>query len=99
MTCPTAFQSRSELRSVVDGCLKESPVGDCSTEKYGPIGEWNVSLVNGMKEMFERVEMFNGDISKWDVSKVYDMTSMFFATYAFNVDISKWNVSRVTDMR
>ena len=70
MTCPTEFQSR--LRDAVKACLKESSEGDCSTGKYGPIAEWDVSLVRGMKLLFANATSFNGDISNWNVAKSSD---------------------------
>ena len=97
-TCPTAFKLRDELKNVVDNCLKETPVGDCSTEKYGPIAEWDVSHVSDMSDMFRDADLFNSDISKWDVSEVTDTYRMFFSARSFNSDISKWDVSKVNRM-
>ena len=73
-------------------------MNNCSTEKYGPIVEWDVSRVSTMTAMFQDAKSFNGDISKWDVSKVTNMTGMFYDAESFNVDIAKWDVSKVTDM-
>ena len=96
MTCPTAFESRSELQSIAAECA----VGNCYkyTWKYGPIAEWDVSHVSNMVKLFYMMTAFNGDISKWDVSKVTDMSSMFYGVKSFNGDISKWDVSSVTTM-
>ena len=96
MTCPTEFQSR--LRTAVKTCLKESSEGDCSTGKYGPIAEWDVSRVRDMKDLFANAKSFNGDISKWNVAKVTTMHGMFGRAYSFNTDISNWNVAKVTSM-
>lgn len=62
-----------------------------------PIGNWDVSNVTSMLEMFSRTN-FNQPIEAWDVSKVADMTKMFFGS-AFNQPIGAWNVSKVTSMR
>ena len=62
------------------------------------IGEWNVSQVTMMSELFAEYDEFNEDISGWDVSKVENMSGMFSETNNFNQDISKWNVSNVKDM-
>ena len=67
-------------------------------KKYGIIGEWDVSKVTDMSEMFHDAHSFNQDISKWDVSNVTDMSKMFCGTSCFNQDISGWDVSNVTDM-
>lgn len=42
-----------------------------------PIGNWNVSKVTDMDNMFYRAESFNQDISKWNVSNVDTMGKMF----------------------
>merc|ERR1712176_94038 len=62
------------------------------------MGNWNVSGVTTMNDMFYKASLFNQDISKWDVSRVTDMGYMFSYASSFNQDISKWDVSRVTDM-
>ena len=55
-------QSRAELKSaVVDTCLK---LGECSDGPHGPIGEWDVSRVIDMSQIFSDANSFNGDISK-----------------------------------
>ena len=64
-----------------------------------PIGEWDVSEVTDMTDLFAESKSFDtDDISKWDVSSVTNMQSMFCNAQSFNADISKWDVSRVTDM-
>jgi surface protein len=72
-----------------------------------PIGEWDVSEVTNMKDLFRpdynkvmlkiNIYDFNEDISNWDVSNVKNMSQMFLNS-SFNQDISKWNVSKVTNM-
>ena len=42
-----------------------------------PIGDWNVSNVFDMYDMFNGSEL-NQDISKWDTSKVKDIGFMFY---------------------
>ena len=91
-------QSKVQLKSAVDTCLKLSPEGDCSKGPHGPIGEWDVSNVADMSRLFSYAKSFNGDISKWDVSSVKDMSSMFLAAKSFNRDLSKWDVSSVANM-
>ena len=54
-------QSRAELKSAVDKCLK---LGEYSDGPHGPIGEWDVSRVIDMSQIFSDANSFNGDISK-----------------------------------
>ena len=61
-----------------------------------PIGDWDVSNVNNMSEMFFRAEAFNQPIGNWDVSNVTDMTIMFRGAIVFNQDLSSWSVEGVT---
>jgi len=63
-----------------------------------PIGNWDVSNVTQMRNLFKAAYSFNQNISNWDVSNVTDMKSMFHAATAFNQDISNWDVSNVTNM-
>ena len=44
-----------------------------STGSYGPIEEWNTSLITDMSRTFYLKTTFNEDISAWDVSKVINM--------------------------
>mgnify|MGYP000070697084 CR=1 FL=1 len=63
-----------------------------------PIGNWNVSNVTNMSNMFKNNTSFNQDISNWNVGNVTNMSNMFADTN-FNTSIANWNVSNVTDMR
>jgi surface protein len=62
-----------------------------------PIGNWNVSNVKSMDNMFNGNTVFNQDIGSWDVSSVTNMTSMLNNADAFDQDIGSWNVSNVTN--
>lgn len=62
------------------------------------IGDWNVSNVTNMSNLFNGSSDFNQDISSWDVSNVTNMSFMFGSTSNFNQDISLWKVGKVTDM-
>jgi len=72
---------------------------------YGYIGNWDVSAVTDMSELFKNgsssgtTTSFNDFIGNWDVSNVTTMNSMFSDAAAFNQPIGNWNVSQVTDMR
>jgi len=61
-----------------------------------PIGNWNVSNVTDMGNMFSYARNFNQNISTWDVSSVTEMNGMFSGTDAFNQNLSSWSVDNVT---
>jgi surface protein len=63
-----------------------------------PIGDWDVSRVTNMKEMFYYAKKFNQPIGKWIVSNVTNMEGMFEGAVSFNQPIGNWDVSRVTNM-
>ena len=60
------------------------------------IGQWDVSAVIDMHQMFY-ASVFNQPIGSWNVSNVTDMSGMF-ASSSFNQPIGSWNVSAVTNM-
>ena len=92
-------QSEQELKAAVDECIKKSPTGECSEGQHGPMGDWDVSHLTSMGEIFSRASTFNQNISEWNVSAVADMRFMFFHASAFNQDLSKWDVSSVIGMK
>ena len=67
------------------------------------IGNWNVSNVKSMRNMFQNANQFNQDISKWDVSNCTDMRYMFYtqinSTGIFPMrmwqDLTPWCVENV----
>jgi surface protein len=63
-----------------------------------PIGQWDVSRVTNMCDMFSRASLFNQPIGGWNVSQVTDMSRMFLGAFQFNQPIGIWNVSNVTNM-
>ena len=65
---------------------------------YGPINDWDVSLITSMYRLFKHKTTFNDDISNWDVSNVQNMNSLFYGATSFNQDLSNWNVSNVQNM-
>ncbi len=54
------------------------------------IGDWDVSIVEGMSGVFYGASTFNQDISRWDVSSVTNLSEMFRDATAFNQDIGVW---------
>jgi surface protein len=71
---------------------------DC-TNFNGNIGNWDVSAVIFMTEMFFFATAFNQDISTWDTGAVTSMSGMFNNATAFNQDISAWDVSQVGNFK
>ena len=67
-------------------------------KKYGSIGDWNVSNVTNMNNMFYNATTFDSNINNWDVSNVTDMSNMFSKASNFNQPLNKWDVSNVEDM-
>ena len=61
------------------------------------IGDWNVSSVLNMEQMFNSAHTFNQDLN-WDVSSVTDMENMFNGADSFDQDLGSWDVSSVTNM-
>ena len=64
-----------------------------------PIGNWDVSQVTFMGELFNNQKTFNEDISGWNVSKVETMKGMFKGCDSFNQNIGRWKVSSVINMK
>lgn len=63
-----------------------------------PIGDWDVSRVRDMSNLFEGYSTFNEPLTNWDVSRVTNMFSMFYYCHNFNQPLNHWNVSNVTNM-
>ncbi|XRB06257.1 EF-hand domain-containing protein [Pycnococcus provasolii] len=63
------------------------------------IGNWDVSKVTDMSQMFDGARSFNQPIGNWDVSQVTNMEDMFNGADAFNQPIGNWDVSKVTNMK
>ena len=62
------------------------------------IGNWDVSSVTTMYQMFHQATSFNQPIADWNVSGVNNMRAMFKNASAFDQDISNWDTSAVTSM-
>jgi surface protein len=72
-------------------------------ERYGLIGNWDVSRVTEFEDVFSVVDnpgvlnTFNEDISGWNMSNATDLQEMFQGQTLFNQDLSNWDVSNVTN--
>jgi len=63
-----------------------------------PIGDWDVSRVTNMTQLFSNFTTFNEPLTNWDVSNVRIMLHMFDGCTSFNQPLNNWNVSNVTSM-
>lgn len=72
------FQSAGELQVAVGQFMStEFEEVSAVAGKYGDISEWNVSLVDDMKGLFQDYGMFNENISAWETGNVLDISRMF----------------------
>jgi surface protein len=82
-------------------CFKVTNMGSMfkSASSFNqPIGDWNVSSVTNMSNMF-RNSVFNQPTGDWNVSAVTTMGAMFSNAISFNQPIGNWDVSKVTNMQ
>jgi surface protein len=85
------------IRDLVEKYMKnKSGLPDDLKEKA--IGNWDVSRVTNMAELFEGFSDFNEPLNNWDVSRVTHMAALFDGCSIFNQPLNDWNVSNVTDM-
>ena len=63
ISCSTSFspQSRVELKSDIDACLRLPPKRNC-LDTRGPIREWDVSSVTDTRDLFEHATAVHADI-------------------------------------
>ena len=62
------------------------------------IGDWDVSGVKDMGQMFAGAAAFDAPVEGWDVSGVQSMFSMFQGAAAFDQPLDGWDVSHVKTM-
>ena len=60
------------------------------------IGNWDVSKVITMQNMFYYNQAYDEDLSSWDTGEVENMDFMFHQAYTYNQDLSGWDVLSVT---
>ena len=63
-----------------------------------PIGDWDVSGVTNMSNLFFDHEYFDEPLDNWNVSNVTNMSQMFNGCTNFNQPLNNWTVSNVTNM-
>ena len=89
----------AELKFAVDSCVGYSDDGSaCASSSYGAIGEWDVSRVTSLANLFNDKQSFNQDLSNWGVSNVTTLENTFYQAHAFNSNLSTWEVSKVTTL-
>merc|ERR1740124_1606031 len=91
---PCVFTSTSLLKEMVVA-YSANPID--ATRKCGPIGDWDVSAITDMSELFENLAGFNEPLTNLDTSKVTTMYGMFWGAEAFNQPLS-FDTSKVTTM-
>ena len=80
-----------------------------ATKIWGPIEDWDTSLVTSMNHLFDadllvggvgsRVTSWAGaDLTSWDTSNVKNMWGMFEGAIAFNGDVSAFDTSKCEKM-
>ena len=99
----TPYEPVTNIHAECFRCLGVSLHGLCYDSPYGPMPEWNVSLVTNMAHLFDAssssfMALANPDISNWNTAQVTTMKSMFYSASAFNQDIGGWNTGKVTVM-
>jgi surface protein len=101
------FKSRAELKQAVDNCLADNAQGwcncgysaDCGPASTSDIGNWDVSEVTSMSQLFKDATAFDADLWSWNTAQVTDMTQMFQSAKAFNgYSVGNWNTGQVTSM-
>ncbi len=78
--------------------LNSAFLGCSNLGSSGGMGNWNVSRVTDMGNMFYNAGKFDQPLGDWDVSSVINMAEMFAGADAFNQPIGDWNVSSVISM-
>ena len=80
-----AQRTGDTLNRIVDDWLAAGAKRSDVEEKYGPIGQWDVSEVTNFRYLFsgsgtgnEKKKTFNIDISNWNVAAAVDMQGSKF---------------------
>ena len=60
-------------RKAVDELIAQNADGSGTHATYGPMKDWDMSLVTDMSQLFRLKRTMNADLSRWDVSSVTTM--------------------------
>jgi surface protein len=89
-------EDNAELKGAVTDWIADPTA---AAIKYGPINDWDTSLITDMSYLFSGERSFNDDLSNWNTAAVTNMKCMFFKAISFNRDLSDWNTAAVTTMQ
>ena len=89
-----------DFKKAVNDCLSYDPVyGICSDSIFGPISDWNTSLVTSMDSAFNERDSIQWKHHGVGHEFCHGYVEMFFKAKAFDRDIGNWKVtSQVTTM-
>ena len=57
-------------RKAIDELIALNAAGNSPHSTYGPVADWDMSLVTDLSYAFYQKGSFNGDIGKWQTQKV-----------------------------
>ena len=72
MAAGATFASRTELRTACNAWCADAA---SAAIEYGPIGDWDVSQVDDLHQLFRGCSSFNENINGWDVSRVTSLSA------------------------
>ena len=100
-----AIKAKLEARRLTNRTIRDVVAMWCNpatrqavVDKYGEIGDWDVSRVTSMYMLFAYQRDFNENISGWDTANVRDMCSTFLHASSFNQPAEGWDTANVTIM-
>ena len=102
--CATQAGSTTDARVLnldnasIRSMMAQHQAAICAGTFYPQIGEWDVSRVTDMSDLFRRWRAFNQPVGNWQTAQVESMTNMFFGAHVFNAPIQAWDTQRVRDM-
>ena len=79
--------------------MAEAFTGCSSLTNLNGIGDWNVSGVTTMANMFQNSGVTALDLSGWTTTGVKNISNMFSGSALTSLDVTGWNTSRVTTMK
>ena len=95
----TPYEPVTNIRDECFRCLGVSLHGLCYDSPYGPMPEWNVSLVTDMGSLFKGMSYcVTGVQDKW-IGNDGAISRFCAFVGSANPDISKWDTSSVTNMQ